>query len=432
MHYSGAFQRYFSLRFPLRETIISGNIYYLTSLATNITMWKNIGPGVLIAAAFIGPGTVTVCTLAGVQFGYALLWAMLLAMIAAIVLQEMAARLGIVTQEGLAANIRKELSTPWVRILVLGLILAAIVLGNMAYEAGNIGGATLGLDALFGNTYTNIYPWVIGAIAFTLLYIGSYKTLEKVFVFLVILMSLSFLITALLTAPNLINVGKGMLIPSVPEQSMLTIIALIGTTVVPYNLFLHASLVKEKWKGTEALQSARRDTLITIFLGGLVSMAIIVAAAAIPGRTITSAMDLAQGLEPLFGKGARYGMGIGLFAAGITSSITAPLAAAYVAANCMGWSTDMKDSRFRSVWILVLLIGVLTLSFDVKPIQVIKFAQVANGIVLPFVAIFLLWIVNRKRVMGFTRNTKGQNFLAILVLLLIVFLATKSVIKVIG
>lgn len=395
-------------------------------------MWKNIGPGVLIAAAFIGPGTVTVCTLAGVQFGYALLWAMLLAMISAIVLQEMAARLGIVTQEGLAANIRKELATPWIRVLVLGLILAAIVLGNMAYEAGNIGGATLGLDALFGTSYSLFYPWIIGAVAFTLLYIGSYKTLEKVFVFLVILMSLSFLITAILTAPNLIDAGKGLLLPSVPEQSTLTIIALIGTTVVPYNLFLHASLVKEKWEGASALQSARRDTLVTIFLGGVVSMAIIVAAAAIPGKNITSAIDLAQGLEPLFGKGARYGMGIGLFAAGITSSITAPLAAAYVAANCMGWSTDMKDRKFRSVWILVLLIGVLTLSFDVKPIQVIQFAQVANGIVLPLVAVFLLWVVNRKQVMGHTRNTKGQNMLAILVLLLIIILATKSVLKVIG
>jgi len=395
-------------------------------------MWKNIGPGVLIAAAFIGPGTVTVCTLAGVQFGYALLWAMLLAMISAIVLQEMAARLGIVTQEGLAANIRKELATPWVRVLVLGLILAAIVFGNMAYEAGNIGGATLGLDAMFGTSYSFLYPWIIGAVAFTLLYIGSYKTLEKVFVFLVILMSLSFLITAILTAPNLIDAGKGLLLPSIPEQSTLTIIALIGTTVVPYNLFLHASLVKEKWEGTAALQSARRDTLVTIFLGGVVSMAIIVAAAAIPGKNITSAIDLAQGLEPLFGKGARYGMGIGLFAAGITSSITAPLAAAYVAANCMGWSTDMRDKKFRSVWILVLLIGVLTLSFDVKPIQVIQFAQVANGIVLPLVAIFLLWVVNRKQVMGHTRNTKGQNILAILVLLLIIILATKSVLKVVG
>lgn len=395
-------------------------------------MWRNIGPGVLIAAAFIGPGTVTVCTLAGVQFGYSLLWALLLAMIAAIVLQEMAARLGIVTQKGLALNIREAIGIPWIRIVVIGLILAAIVLGNMAYEAGNIGGGVLGLEALFGTSASGIYPWIIGALAFLLLYIGSYKTLEKVFVFLVILMSLSFLITAAITLPNLIEVGKGLLLPSTPSESIVTIIALIGTTVVPYNLFLHASLVREKWRGAAALQEARRDTLITIFLGGVVSMAIVVAAAAIPGKEVNSAMDLARGLEPLYGSAARYGMGIGLFAAGITSAITAPLAAAFVAANCLGWSTDMRRPRFRAVWILVLLVGVLTLTLDFKPIQVIRFAQVANGILLPLVALFLIWVVNRPKLMGYTRNTRGQNFLALLILGLILVLAIKSIFKVFG
>ena len=394
-------------------------------------MWRNIGPGVLIAAAFIGPGTVTVCTLAGVQFGYALLWALLLAMIAAIVLQEMAARLGIITQKGLASNIREAIRIPWARWLVIGLILAAIVLGNMAYEAGNIGGGTLGLEALFG-TSSAFFPWLIGALAFLLLYIGSYKTLEKVFIFLVLLMSLSFLLTAVLTKPNLIEVGKGLLLPSTPDQSVLTIIALIGTTVVPYNLFLHASLVREKWGGEDGLQEARRDTLITIFLGGVVSMAIIVAASAIPGETVTSAMGLAQGLEPLYGSAARYGMGIGLFAAGITSAITAPLAAAFVTANCLGWSTDMKSTKFRAVWAAVLLMGVLTLSLDFKPIQIIQFAQVANGILLPIVAIFLLWVVNRKSLMGHTRNTKAQNLLALLILGLIILLAVRSIFNVLG
>jgi len=404
-------------------------IYYLSPLPTSNTMLKNIGPGVLIAAAFIGPGTVTVCTLAGVQFGYALLWAMLLAMVAAIVLQEMAARLGIITQKGLASNIREAIAVNWVRWLVIGLILAAIVLGNMAYEAGNIGGGTLGLEALFG-TPSKLYPWIIGALAFLLLYIGSYKTLEQVFVFLVLLMSLSFLLTAILTRPNLVEVGRGLMLPSTPPESLLTIIALIGTTVVPYNLFLHASLVREKWSGEAGLQEARRDTLITIFLGGVVSMAIIVAASAIPGNTVTSAMDLAQGLEPLYGSAARYGMGIGLFAAGITSAITAPLAAAFVTANCLGWSSDLKNTKFRAVWAAVLLIGVLTLSLDVRPIQVIRFAQVANGILLPVVAIFLLWVVNRKKLMGHTRNTLAQNILAILILGLIIVLAVRSIFNV--
>ena len=118
-------------------------------------------------------------------------------------------------------------------------------------------------------------------------------------------------------------------------------------------------LVSKKWKDTEGLTHARRDTLITIFLGGMVSMAIAVAAAAIPAGEVQSAMDLAQGLEPLFGNAARYSMGIGLFAAGLTSAITAPMAAAYVAANCLGWPPDLKHPRSRWVWTVVLLAGVL-------------------------------------------------------------------------
>ena len=135
-------------------------------------MFKKIGPGVLVAAAFIGPGTVTTCTLAGVEFGYALLWAMLLSIIATIVLQEMSARLGIITQRGLADIIKEELNTPWVRYVVIGIILGAIVIGNAAYEAGNIGGATLGMQAIFGQSFTDYYPLVFGGAAFTLLYLG--------------------------------------------------------------------------------------------------------------------------------------------------------------------------------------------------------------------------------------------------------------------
>ncbi len=395
-------------------------------------MFKKIGPGVLVAAAFIGPGTVTACTLAGVSFGYALLWAMLLSIIATLVLQEMAARLGIVTQKGLAEVIKAALPNKVSKYLVLGLILSAIVLGNAAYEAGNIGGATLGLEALFGTKFSNFYPLVIGVLAFVLLYIGNYKILERVLVSLVILMSLSFLVTAIITKPNLIGILKGLLVPSIPQDSILTIIALVGTTVVPYNLFLHASLVSEKWKHIDDLNTARKDTFIAIALGGLVSMAVIVAASTIKGGEISSALDLAKGLEPLYGDSAKYFMGIGLFAAGITSAITAPLAAAYVVNSCFGWQAGLKDFKFRSVWIFILGLGVFFLSFDIKPIEIIKFAQVANGILLPFIAIFLLWVVNKTAVLGKYKNTVFQNMTGIIIISLSVLLGLRSILKVFG
>ena len=395
-------------------------------------MFKKIGPGVLIAAAFIGPGTVTACTLAGVGFGYALLWAMLLSIIATVVLQEMSARLGIITQNGLADAIKNELKTPWIRMLLIGIVLAAIVIGNAAYEAGNIGGATLGMEALFGAEYSTFYPFVIGGLAFILLYMGSYKAMEKVFVTLVLIMSLSFLLTAIITKPNILEIVKGMFVPSVPEGSILMIIALVGTTVVPYNLFLHASLVSEKWKSKEDLQTARKDTIISIALGGMVSMAIVIAATAIPGKEVTNVMDLAKGLEPLYGNSAKYFMGIGLFAAGVTSAITAPLAAAYVASSCFGWSAGLKDLKFRIVWMIILGLGIFFLSFGIKPIEIIKFAQVANGILLPVIAIFLLWIVNKSSVMGKYRNTKMQNILGLVIIVLAVVLGVKSIFEVLG
>jgi len=393
---------------------------------------KKIGPGVLIAAAFIGPGTVTVCTLAGVKFGYALLWAMLISVLATIVLQEMAARLGLVTQKGLGDAILSQLHNKTVRFIVVGIVLAAILIGNAAYEAGNIGGAILGVEALFGSAYKTVYPFIIGSVAFVLLWFGSYKILEKVFVALISVMSISFLITAILTKPDIAALLKGLFVPTLPEGGLLTIIALIGTTVVPYNLFLHASLVSEKWESVTDLKWVKRDVLMSIGLGGLVSMAIIISASAITLDEVKGATDLAKGLEPLFGDLAVYCMGIGLFAAGVTSSITAPLAAAYVASSFFGWGKNLKDFRFRLVWIVILLVGTLSLFFNFRPIEIIKFAQVANGILLPVIASMLVWMVNRPTLMGKYKNSFIQNIFGLLIIVLALILGFKSIFKVIG
>jgi Mn2+/Fe2+ NRAMP family transporter len=395
-------------------------------------MFKKFGPGVLVAAAFIGPGTITACTIAGVGFGYALLWAMLLSIIATIILQEMSARVGVITQKGLAEVIRDQLTIPWLRYLVMGIILSAILIGNTAYEAGNISGATLGLQVLFGSNNAPLFPWIIGFIAFMLLYLGSYKTLEKVFISLVLMMSVSFVLTALLTKPDIKEMLMGLFIPSIPNDSLFNIIALVGTTVVPYNLFLHASLIREKWNSSDDLKSVRRDTFLSIGLGGLVSIAIIISASAINSTEVKDALDLAKGLEPLYGKSAKYLMGIGLFAAGITSAITAPLAAAYVANSCFGWNAKVTDARFRIVWMVVLFIGVISLSFGIRPIVIIQFAQVANGLLLPIIGIILIWIVNKPSVLGTFKNSFWQNVPAIIIIILVIVLGAKSIFSVFG
>jgi manganese transport protein len=399
--------------------------------------FRNIGPGPLVAAAFIGPGTVTVCTLAGVNFGYTLLWSMVLSVIATIVLQDMAARLGIISQKGLSQVIREEIKNPVLRAFSIILILSAIVIGNAAYEAGNISGGALGLESLVGHQTFNLFqykvsviPWILGFLAFVLLYLGKYRILEKVLVGLVILMSLAFLSTAILTKPEVLSILKNMLVPQFPEESILTIVALVGTTVVPYNLFLHASLAKTKWKTNSAIGSARKDTILAVVLGGMVSMGIIISAAAIKTENINNAADLALALEPLFGTNAKYFLSIGLFAAGLTSAITAPLAAAYVASGCLGWRVNLKSWRFRVVWMFVLGLGVIFSSVGFKSIEIIKFAQVANGLLLPIIVGFLLWVMNKATVLGIYKNSKFQNILGLIILVITIFLGLKGILSV--
>lgn len=398
---------------------------------------NNIGPGPLIAAAFIGPGTVTLCSIAGLDFGFALLWTLVLSVVATIVLQEMAARLGIISQKGLSEVIRDEIKNPLTKNIVITLILLAIVIGNAAYEAGNISGGVLGLESVFGEKKfdilglsINFYSLLLGFIAFSLLFIGNYKILERTLIFLVIIMSISFIITAVITKPDIIKLMEGLFVPKFPEGSILIIIGLIGTTVVPYNLFLHASLVKEKWNKVSDLKFARNDTIIAIVLGGIVSMCIVISSASLDIESINNAADLAKGIEPLYGLSSKYILAIGLFSAGITSAITAPLAAAYVATGCLGWPMKMKSVKFRAVWMFILIIGVISSSSGFKSIEIIKFAQVANGILLPVIAGLLIWIVNKKSVLGKFKNSKWQNSIGLMILIITIFLGLKSILKV--
>ena len=394
---------------------------------------KNIGPGPLIAAAFIGPGTVTLCTLVGVAFGFQLLWAIILSIGAAIILQGMSVRIGIVGQKSIIEVLREEIKVPWVRSLILILIFGAIMIGNTAYEAGNISGAALGLETLLGSfTLTTssfsikLFPILIGLIAAILLWIGKYKILERSLIFLVVLVSLSFLITAVATGPKLVKILTGLFQFSTPKGSLLSIIGLVGTTIVPYNLFLHTELVREKWSRKEDLPHAIKDMIIALGLGGLISMSVIITAAGVETSEINNAADLALGLAPIFGDAAKYLLSVGLFAAGITSSITAPLAAAYVVCGCFGWKADLKSPAFKRSWSIVILFGMLLASTGLKFILIIQFAQIANGILLPIIAAVLLWIMNKASWLGSSKNTWIQNLLGLSIVIISLFLSMRT------
>jgi NRAMP (natural resistance-associated macrophage protein)-like metal ion transporter len=388
----------------------------------------SMGPAALVAAAFIGPGTVVTASLAGANFGYALLWALVFSVLATIILQEMAARLGVVTGKGLGENIREAIAHPSVRLFVVVLIFAAVIVGNSVYQGGNISGARMGLADLI-HIDGHWIPVILGVLAAAVLWQGSYKVIEKVLIGLVLLMSLAFLATFILTQPNWGDLFQGLFVPSIPSGSLLMVVALIGTTVVPYNLFLHASSCAQKWQSADSLQQARQDIYVSIPLGGLISMAIVAtAASAFFGQAVTieGAADLGQALTPLFGDSATAFMAIGLFAAGLSSSLTAPLASAYALSGVLGYSNNLKDNKFRAIWLSILSIGVIIASLGLKPIEVILFAQVANGLLLPVMALFLVWVCNHRR-LGEYRNSIKQNILGGFVCAVAIGLGARSI-----
>ena len=284
---------------------------------------KNVGPGALVAAGFVGPGTVTTCTVSGASYGYTMLWALLFATVATIIFQEMAARIGIVTQEGLGENIRDRISHPVLKWIAIVIVIIAIFIGNTAYETGNITGGILGIQAVADVPMIPIVI-VLGILAFVAMWAGSYKLVEKILTGIVIFMGLVFLITAFASPVDWGAVVAGLFTPTLPEgqagaKGILTAVGLIGTTIVPYNLFLHASGAAERFKDPEQVSDARFDCVLSIGLGGIISMAILICAAAnmhAAGITVTNGKDMAIALQPLLGNWATVLIGIGLLAAG--------------------------------------------------------------------------------------------------------------------
>jgi Mn2+/Fe2+ NRAMP family transporter len=387
-----------------------------------------------VAAAFIGPGTVTTATLAGAGYGTVLLWALLFSTLATMALQEMAARLGLVSGGGLGEALRTRAGGPIRRLVVVLAVVGAIGIGNAAYETGNLLGGALGLSSVFGGD-APLWALTIGAVGASLLWVGSYRALEKALMGLVGVMALTFLGTALVVSPDWAEVFGDLLLPAVPEGSLIIVVGLIGTTVVPYNLFLHAAAVAEKWHGADALPAARRDLVGSIALGGLVSMAILVTSAGTIhglGVEVGTAADMARQLEPLLGSWARVFFGVGLFAAGMTSAITAPLAAAYAVAGAAGWERDLKSWKLRAVWISVLSIGVLFSLTGIRPVAAILFAQAANGILLPAVGLFLLLAVNDERLLGQWKNRLPSNLVGGVVVIVTFLLGARALLSVFG
>ncbi|WP_394217489.1 Nramp family divalent metal transporter [Halobacillus trueperi] len=388
---------------------------------------KNVGPGAIVAAAIVGPGTVTTASNVGAQFGYALIWALIFSVIATMFLQEMVTRLGVITRKDLSTILREQFSHPVLKWLTILLIISAIVIGSAAYEAGNIVGGAIGMSAFTGLS-TETVAILIGLIAGVLLWVGKYKIIERVFIGLILTMTLSFVVTAIVIQPDLSAIITEGLVPKVSSGNILFVISLIGTTIVPYTLFLQSSVVQERFKGEEELTDSRFDVVTTITICGIISVAIIITAAvAFPlGTEIQNPSVMADQLKPLLGSWAKYVFAVGIFAAGISSAMTAPLASAYATAGALGWDRNLRSTKFRLVWIVVLLVGVIFASLGYDPIQLIVFAQYANGLILPFIVLILMVAMNNRATLQNHVNSLWVNIVGGLIFLITVTLSLIS------
>lgn len=390
---------------------------------------KALGPGMVITASFIGPGTVTTMTRAGAGFGYSLLWAVLFSIIATIILQEMIIRLALVTRRGLGEAIYDLFNNTLGKFLVVWISMLAVAIGCAAYMSGDLLGTSLGLGYLLGIP-TNILAPIVGVIILTIGILGSYKVVEKIMLGLMVIMGVTFITTMFLVKPDWSEVFGGAVIPSIPDGSIIMVIALIGTTVVPYNFFLHATAVHERFDGLRDLALARWDTIISITIGGIISAAILISAGAlIYGQEVDNVVALAGPLVPILGDvWAPIFISIGLFAAGFSSALASPMGAAATVSSFFKWEGGMKNTKFKMIFGLVILIGVITSAIGFEPLEVILLAQALNGVILPLIAILIYIIVNKKGLMGKHKNGPILNIVGFLVVAVVSFLGIYSMI----
>ena len=395
-----------------------------------------LGPGLLVTAAFIGPGTVVTASKAGAEFGCELLWTIVFACVGTIVLQSLAARVGITGRAGLGEAIRRSFSGSRVLLPVVVLVIAAIGIGNAAYQTGNLTGAVTGITSVAGGSPA-VWLAILVTTTCVILLIGRYRILHVLLVGIVVLLSVSFLCTAMFSLPSIDRVIQGALVPRVGEGSLTLVLGLIGTTIVPYNLFLHASAAASTWKDDnprQAIVQSDWDTVLSVSLGGLVTASILVTASTAFFDTETpwtSIDQIADQLDPTLGRASGVAFAFGLFAAGLTSSITAPMATAYAVCGCLGWPATPANARFKAIALAVLAVGgCFAFAFGKSPSVAILFAQVANGLLLPVIAVFLLVVVQRNAPPGAARLGVIRLSLARLIVLGVASLGVWRIISV--
>lgn len=409
------------------------------SILRNITIFLAIlGPGIITGSVDNDAGGITTYSVAGAKYGYHLLWTLIPAFIALLVIQEMNARMGIVTGKGLADLIRENFGVKVTFFIFLGLVTADI--GNTATEFAGVAGSM----QVFGISKYIAVPLVAIAVWF-LVVKGTYKLGERIFLIFSVFL-LCYVASALAGHPHWAEIGKAMIKPKLEMNTeyLSMVIGLIGTTIAPWMQFYMQSAVIEKGIKIDEYKYAIWDVVIGCVLTVVVAFFIIVACASTlhdKGIVINEAKDAAMALKPLAGTLASMIFAFGLFVASVFSATILPLATAFYICEAFGFEAGidkkLKEApEFFALFTFILVAGLAIILVPNAPLIAITiWSQVLNGALLPVVLIAMIIMVNKKELMGKYINNKFQNVVGwvtiIILVVLTAFLMVQSFIQII-
>ena len=374
-----------------------------------------VGPGIITANVDNDAGGITTYSLAGAHFGYGLFWTLIPITAALVVVQEMCARMGVVTGKGLADLIREHYG-----VRVTFYTMAALLFANLANTIAEFAGVAAALEIFGVSKYLSI-PLAALFVWWLIVY-GTYRRVENVFL-LACLFYVAYLVSGLLAAPPWGVVLKRMVVPEFTWRAdyLVMVVGVVGTTIAPWMQFYLQSAVVEKGVRPADYRYTRYDVIIGCVVAVVVAMFIMVACAATlheKGIRIQTAQDAALALAPLAGRYCAGLFAFGLFNASLFAASVLPLSTAYYVCEAFGWETGI-DRRFREApqffglyTTLIALGGVFILIPHFPLLQVMYLSQVLNGVLLPFVLIFMLSLVNRRDLMGAYVNSRTFNLIA--------------------
>ncbi len=386
---------------------------------------QTLGPGMITAALIFGPGSLTVTSKLGAGFGFKLLWIILFTTLFMIVFTLMSARIGLTIKHTLLQHIREKYGVAASVIVGMGIFLVTI-----SFQAGNSIGAGIAFAELF-NTRTE--PWVVffSLLAIAVLFFRSfYKILEKIMIGMVSLMLLSFLITAIISKPQVVEILQG-LSPSIPKGSEILTIALVASSFSIVGAFYQAYLVREKGWDQKDIKTCSRETIIGITMLGSLTLVVMICSGSVlhaQGITVNSATDMGKAIEPLFGKFTAALFMSGLFAASFSSLIGNATIGGTLLADTFNVGNQLKSKKVRLLIMLVIVFGAsIAIIYGKLPLQFIVFAQGITIIVVPVMAAMIFLIANNTHVMGPLRNRPFTNLIALLGLAILVVLAVTNI-----